>query len=148
MSIVSKEVAVLRLKLIKVIYLKLESSFLGPVDGRTTKDMLTLLKALGEENIEATLFSSRSRFMRDHVQRAVVKNGGGVKIIGTIEQFLSHLDNNMKEFSTLKIDGADEWVLDRLTEARGLVNVYLQSADKLEDIKAIDSIVERFNYER
>lgn len=148
MSIVSKEVAVLRLKLIKVIYLKLESSFLGPVDGRTTKDMLTLLRALGEENIEATLFSSRSRFMRDNVQRAVVKNGGGLKIIGTIEQFLSHLDNNMEEFSTLKIDGADEWVLDRLTEARGLVNVYLQSADKLEDIKAIDSIVERFNYDR
>ena len=82
------------------------------------------------------------------MQRAVVKNGGGLKIIGTIEQFLSHLDNNMKEFSTLKIDGADEWVLDRLTEARDLVNVYLQSAEKLEDIKAIDSIVERFNYER
>ena len=122
-----KEVAILRIKLVNVIYSKVEASFLGQVDGRSTKELITLLKALGEErqSIDSTLLSSRARYVRDHVQKGVAKEGGGLRLIGIIERFLAHVNGNMREFTQMRVDGADEWLLDRLTEGRGLVGVYL-----------------------
>jgi hypothetical protein len=123
LSLLHKEVAILRLKLVNVIYGKLESSFLGPVDGRSTKELITILKALGEErqSIESTLLSSRARYLRDYVQKAVAKEGGGLRLIALIERFLGQVKGNMREFNQMRIEGADEWHLDRLTEGRGLV---------------------------
>jgi len=128
-SLLHKEVAILRVKLVNVIYSKLEASFLEQVDGRSTKELITLLKAIGEERlgIDTTLLSSRARFLRDHVQKAVAKEGGGLRLIGIIERFLAHVNGNVREFNQMRVEGADEWLLDRLTEGRGLVEVYLQS---------------------
>lgn len=130
-----------------VIYSKLEASFLGQVDGRSTKELITLLKAIGEERlgIDTTLLSSRARFVRDHVQKAVAKEGGGLRIIGIIERYLAHVNGNVREFNQMRVEGADEWLLDRLTEGRGLVEVYLQSVQKLEEVKDIDRVVSKFN---
>lgn len=149
LSLLHKEVSILRVKLVKIIYVKLEASFLGLVDGRSTKDLITLLKALGEErqSIESTLLSSRAKHLRDQVQKAVAKEGGGLRIIGLIERFLGHITGNMREFKSLRVEGADEWLLDRLAEARGLVGVYLQSVQKVEEARDIDKVVARFNSE-
>lgn len=68
MALVDKEVSVIRLKLVKVIYIKLESSFISSKSNqRSTKELITLLKALNESklNIDSTLLLSRAKFMKD-----------------------------------------------------------------------------------
>ena len=68
MALVDKEVSVIRLKLVKVIHIKLESSFISSKSNqRSTKELITLLKALNESklNIDSTLLLSRAKFMKD-----------------------------------------------------------------------------------
>lgn len=62
-----KEVRVIKSKLSKVIYIELESSFASQGKNRNTKELITLLKALGESNaaIHNRILHSRSKFLKD-----------------------------------------------------------------------------------
>lgn len=48
MDLIDKEVKLILQKIIKVIYIQLEFSFLGIQGSKCTKDLFTLLRALGE----------------------------------------------------------------------------------------------------
>ena len=48
MDLIDKEVKVIKLKIIKVIYIQLESSFIQAQGKKSTKDLITLLRALSE----------------------------------------------------------------------------------------------------
>ena len=73
--LIEKEVGVLKSKLIKVIYIALESSFSAKTYARTTKDLITLLKALDESKsvISERVLLSRAKFMKDLMQAQMVR---------------------------------------------------------------------------
>jgi esterase/lipase len=104
--LVDKEVAILKQKLVRVIYVKMESSggtnVVKAANKRPTKELVTLLKALGEEKrfIDERLLLSRAKFMKDSVQTAMVRSGAKAQTFSIqtsiLKQFLDLLVTNLE----------------------------------------------------
>ena len=75
MELLDKEMGILKSKLIKVIYIKLESSFISEKSTFQSSALLTLLKSLNESkcSIDEKLLLSRSKFLKDFVQSSIIK---------------------------------------------------------------------------
>jgi len=125
MDMIDKEVNIIKAKIIKVIYIQMESSF---VPGhKATKDLFTLLRALGEPKtqIDQRMMLSRAKYIKDQVQSQIVKftnnklesTGNQCTLLNSI---LFHIKLNVDEFIALKFD-YEEWLIDRLQEVRAIV---------------------------
>jgi hypothetical protein len=66
-ELIDKEITIIKAKIIKVIYIKLESSFMP--GQKSTKDLFTLLRALGElkSQIDQRMMLSRAKYIKDQV---------------------------------------------------------------------------------
>lgn len=148
--LIEKEVGVLKSKLIKVIYIALESSFSAKAPARTTRDLITLLKALDESKsvINERVLLSRAKFMKDFMQAQMVRLGTKAHAVGTqvelLKQFLAYLTGNIEEFKELGIFH-EEWSLDRLSEAKGLIEVFVKRTSSLEEVLLFDGVASEFN---
>ncbi|TNV84297.1 hypothetical protein FGO68_gene8428 [Halteria grandinella] len=136
-SLVDKEITILRAKLIKAVYLSLERSFL-PTSLRKTKECFTLLKALGETKgqIESRLFDSRAKHLRDFMQKSMLKLKEK-PISEVLKEYLSLFTQNLNEFQELKVE-YDEWMIDRVSEIREIIRIICKRAEKIEEVWTID----------
>eukprot|EP00347_Sterkiella_histriomuscorum_P017607 403348693 len=74
-TLVDKEIGIIRQKLVKTIYISLEKSFL--IDQklkRSTKDLITILRAVNEshESIGSNILICRAKFLRDQLQKKIL----------------------------------------------------------------------------
>ncbi len=151
MDLIDKEVKVIKLKIIKVIYIQLESSFLQAQGKKSTKDLITLLRALAENKslIDLRLLLSRAKFIKDQVQASVLKAGASkLESVQTqtaiTTQVLNYLKANIEEFTLFKLD-YEEWLIDRLTEVRSIISVFVSKINKIADLVILQNCILSFN---
>jgi hypothetical protein len=84
--------------------------------------------------IQHKLLISRARFLRDFIQRSMLKQQ---TFTSSLKMLLEYIRENLHEFERLQID-SQEWFIDRVFEVRGLIQAYCNHATRLEEIWMVD----------
>ena len=59
-------------------------------------------------------------------------------------QVLNYLKANIEEFSLFKLD-YEEWLIDRLTEVRSIISVFVSKINKIADLVILQNCILSFN---